>query len=253
MTLLSVNVNKLATLRNSRGRNNPDVVKGSLDIVKFGAQGITVHPRPDARHIRFDDVYALKRAIKVELNIEGYPAEDFMKMVEDVVPAQCTLVPDPPHVLTSNAGWRVKESEKTLRDVATRLRGKKIRSSVFVDPDTMADDDYALLGKWGIDRVELFTERFADHYGDADADKVLARYKKAAELARDAGLGVNAGHDLSLVNLTRLIQEIPWIDEVSIGHALICDALYLGLEETVKQYLKCIRTGYEAASVSTSR
>ncbi len=243
MTQLSVNVNKLATLRNSRGKNNPDVVRGALDIVKFGAQGITVHPRPDARHIRSDDVYGLKKVLNVELNIEGYPSDDFLEMVLDVQPAQCTLVPDPPHVITSNAGWDVTRHEDQLRTVSQKLGSKGVRVSVFVDPETMKDDEYAKLKALGVHRVELFTEAYAEHYGKTDEAKVIARYKRSAELAREAGLGVNAGHDLSLENLTRLIQEIPWIDEVSIGHALICDALYMGLEETVRRYLKCIRDG----------
>lgn len=248
MTKLSVNVNKLATLRNSRGKNNPDVVKGALDFIRFGAEGITVHPRPDERHIRRTDVYALKKTINVELNIEGYPSEDFLLMVEEVQPGQCTLVPDPPDVLTSNAGWKVKENQALLAEVARRLKAKGVRSSVFIDPKTMHDSDYALLKSLGIDRVELFTEEFADHYGKPDEAKVLSQYVKAAELSRQAGLGVNAGHDLSLENLQALIREIPWVDEVSIGHALICDALYLGMEETTRRYLECIRKGQEEAA-----
>lgn len=248
MTKLSVNINKLATLRNSRGRNNPDVVKGALDIIRFGAEGITVHPRPDERHIRRTDVYALKKAIDVEFNIEGYPSEDFLAMVEEVQPAQCTLVPDPPDVITSNAGWKVSENVEILGEVGRRCQAKGIRSSVFVDPLTMKDHEYEKLKSLGIDRVELFTERFADHYNQADVEEVLQQYVHAAKLAKKAGLGVNAGHDLSLENLTRLVQRIPEIDEVSIGHALICDALYLGLEETIRRYLDCIRKGYEAAT-----
>lgn len=244
MTKLSVNVNKLATLRNSRGKNNPDVLQGSLDIIRFGGEGITVHPRPDSRHIRRDDVYALKAAINVELNIEGYPSEDFLAMVEDVRPAQCTLVPDPPHVLTSNAGWKVGENSALLAEVGRRLKAHGVRSSVFVDPTTMSDGEYKLLRELGIDRVELYTEAYAEAFGTPEQAEVTARYKRSAELSREAGLGVNAGHDLSLENLTHLIREIPWIDEVSIGHALICDALYLGLEETVHRYLECIRTAY---------
>lgn len=253
MTKLSVNVNKLATLRNSRGKNNPDVLKGALDLIRFGAEGITVHPRPDERHIRRSDVYAIKPAIDVEFNIEGYPSEDFLQMVEDVRPAQATLVPDPPDVLTSNAGWRVTENAMLLEQVSRRMGDKGVRVSVFVDPATMKDEEYALLKKLGVHRVELYTEKFAEHWGQPDGEAVLAEYKRAAELARAAGLGINAGHDLSLDNLTALIQEIPWIDEVSIGHALICDALYLGLQETVKRYLECIRKGSEAARVSAGR
>lgn len=253
MTTLSVNVNKLATLRNSRGKNNPDVLKGALDIIRFGGQGITVHPRPDERHIRRTDVYTLKKAIDVEFNIEGYPSEDFLRMVEEVQPAQCTLVPDPPDVITSNAGWKVTENSELLRQVAGRLSAKGVRTSVFVDPDTMKDEEYALLKKLGVDRVELFTEKYADHWGQAAGETVLAEYKRAAQLAREAGLGVNAGHDLSLENLTDLIREIPWIDEVSIGHALISDALYLGLEETVRRYLECIRLGTELSQKANQK
>lgn len=240
-TTLSVNVNKLATLRNSRGKNNPDVLKGALDIIRFGGEGITVHPRPDGRHIRRDDVYALKKNISVELNIEGYPSSDFLAMVEDVAPAQCTLVPDPPEALTSNAGWLVHEHAEKLKVVTARLKQKGIRVSVFVDPKTLRDDDYVLLKKIGVDRVELYTEAYAESYGHPGHDKILAGYRRAAEFAREAGLGVNAGHDLNLENLKPLIREIPWIDEVSIGHALICDALYFGLEKTIHQYLTCLK------------
>ena len=248
MTKLSVNVNKLATLRNSRGKNTPDVVKGALDIVAYGGEGITVHPRPDERHIRRSDVYELKKRLSgVELNIEGYPSDDFIRMVGEVKPAQATLVPDPPDVLTSNAGWRVGENESLLRDVTKRLKASGARVSVFVDPLDMKSQEYTLLKVAGVDRVELYTERFADHFGKADQEKVLAEYREAAEQARRAGLGVNAGHDLNTENLKRLIAVIPWIDEVSIGHALISDALYWGLETTVAKYLECIREGQEEA------
>jgi len=248
MTSLSVNVNKLATLRNSRGKNNPDVLRCALDIVRFGGQGITVHPRPDERHIRRSDVFALKAAldpIGVELNIEGYPSEDFLRMVEEVRAAQCTLVPDPPEALTSNAGWRVSENQTLLESAAQRLGAKGVRTSVFIDPVTTSPAEYGILKRLGVDRVELYTEAFAEHWGRADGEEVLARYRRAAELARGASLGVNAGHDLSLENLTARIRAIPWMDEVSIGHALICDALSLGLETTVKRYLSCIREGSE--------
>ncbi|MEK7354966.1 MAG: pyridoxine 5'-phosphate synthase [Bdellovibrionota bacterium] len=248
MTSLSVNVNKLATLRNSRGKNNPDVVKGALDLIRFGAQGITVHPRPDERHIRRSDVYALKKVVTaVELNIEGYPSEDFIAMVLDVTPAQATLVPDPPEAITSNAGWQVTPNQALLKKVATQLKTAGIRSSVFVDPATMKDEEYKTLKTIGVDRVELYTERFAEEFPGPHRERVLAEYERAARLARDAGLGVNAGHDLSLENLSGLIAKIPWIDEVSIGHALVCDALYLGLEETVRRYLACIEEGSKRA------
>ncbi len=245
MTKLSVNVNKLATLRNSRGKNIPDVIKGALDIINYGGQGITVHPRPDERHIRRADVYELKKRIgATELNVEGYPSDDFIRMILEVKPAQVTLVPDPPHVLTSNAGWRVKENEALLREVTAGLKGSGARVSVFIDPQTMQEDEYHILKEAGVDRVELFTEKYADTYATPEHESVLAQYREAAEHARTAGLGVNAGHDLNTENLTALIRAIPWIDEVSIGHALICDALYWGLKETVARYLKCIRDAY---------
>lgn len=242
-TKLSVNVNKLATIRNSRGKNNPDVLKHALEIISFGAHGITVHPRPDERHIRKTDVYELKREINVELNIEGYPSEDFLKMVEEVRPAQCTLVPDPPHVLTSNAGWRVTENLELLKAVSARLKAKGVRVSVFVDPKTMRDEEYARLAEAGIDRVELYTEDYAETFGTPQAPAVIKTYVRAAELARQAHLGVNAGHDLNTENLRPLVEAIPWMDEVSIGHALICDALNWGMKATVQKYLACLKFG----------
>jgi pyridoxine 5-phosphate synthase len=242
MTKLSVNVNKLATIRNARGKNNPDVVAQSLKILSYGAQGITVHPRPDERHIRRQDVYDLKKAIDgnfpgVELNIEGFPSNDFIKMNADVRPGQCTLVPDPPDVITSNAGWLVSQNIDILKSVASRLRPLGVRTSVFVDPVNMADGEYMLLKAAGIDRVELYTERYAETFGSVSAATSIMAYHKAAILARDAGLGINAGHDLGLGNLAALISAIPWIDEVSIGHALICDALEFGMKSTVAKYL----------------
>lgn len=255
MTKLSINVNKLATIRNARGKNNPDVVASSLELIKLGAEGITVHPRPDERHIRHSDVYELKKAIDaqhpgIEFNIEGYPSEEFLKMVEEVRPAQCTLVPDPPDAITSNAGWRVSENLELLSQVAKRMIAKKIRTSVFVDPATMDAEQYNLLKKIGIDRVELYTERFAETHGQSEGQAVVEDYAASAALARTAGLGINAGHDLSLENLTALITAIPWIDEVSIGHALVCDALWLGFRETIQRYLKCIEDGTRAAKAA---
>ncbi len=249
-TKLSVNVNKLATLRNSRGKNNPDVVRLSLEIIRFGAEGITVHPRPDERHIRKTDVYELKRAINVELNVEGYPSEDFLKMVTEVRAAQCTLVPDPPHVLTSNAGWRVTENIELLSSVAKTLKSHGVRSSVFVDPETTSQVEYQILREAGIDRVELYTEKYAETFADSKLalEPVIESYREAALWAREAGLGVNAGHDLNTENLPSLLTAIPWIDEVSIGHALICDALIWGLELTIKNYLAAIQKGVRAAS-----
>ena len=254
MTKLSVNVNKLATIRNSRGKNNPDVVKTALDIVRFGAHGITVHPRPDERHIRRQDVYDLKKRLAaektaettaettVEFNIEGYPSDDFLCMVEEVRPEQCTLVPDPPHVLTSNAGWRVSENHKALADTARRLQNAKVRASVFVEPKQISQDELSWLADQGIQRVELYTESFAENYATPAQEKVTGEYIKTAEMALKAGLAINAGHDLNLDNLGYFARKIPQLAEVSIGHALICDALYLGLQETVRRYLGCLNT-----------
>jgi pyridoxine 5-phosphate synthase len=245
-TKLSVNVNKIATLRNSRGKNNPDVVKMSLDIVRFGAEGITVHPRPDERHIRKTDVYALRpqldQQLNVEFNIEGYPSEDFLKMVCEIRADQCTLVPDPPEALTSNAGWNVLGNAEILKSATAQLHAHKVRVSVFVDPRTTSENDYKLLQEFGVDRVELYTEEYAESFGTPRQHEVIQVYKRAAEYARRYGLGVNAGHDLNTDNLRFLVQEIPFIEEVSIGHALIADALYWGMELTIQNYLDCLRT-----------
>ena len=234
MTKLSVNINKVATLRNARGGNNPDVVAVALDIEKFGAEGITVHPRPDERHIRFEDVRTLKPLLKTEFNIEGYPSEDFINLVLEVEPAQVTLVPDKPGQLTSNSGWDTKSNFDFLQSVVSRFHQKNIRVSIFIAPDCeMAD--YALNA--GADRVELYTEPYASAYGE-NKELAIAPFKKPAVYCKSIGLGVNAGHDLSLENLAYFITQIPEIDEVSIGHALICDALYMGLEITVQRYLE---------------
>jgi pyridoxine 5-phosphate synthase len=232
MTQLSVNINKIATLRNARGGDNPNVLHVALDCEKFGAQGITVHPRPDERHIRYQDVRDIKPAIKTELNIEGYPGERFMALVLEVVPKQLTLVPDAPDQITSNSGWDTKKNLTFLTDIVGRAKEKGIRTSLFVDADA---EMIAYAAKAGADRVELYTEPYASGY-EKDREAALKPFLEAAKVAREVGLGLNAGHDLSLVNLKYLHDNIPWIDEVSIGHALICDALYLGLEETIKQY-----------------
>ena len=240
---LSVNINKLATLRNSRGKNNPDLLRTCRHIIGFGAQGITVHPRPDERHIRRSDVYELRPVVSsagIEFNIEGFPSEDFLGLVTDVVADQCTLVPDPPEALTSNAGWCVREQEPLLRTATRRLSEKGIRTSVFIDPRTVTGADFELMKKIGVDRVELYTEEYAETYKTARHHEVVAAFRWAADQALAHGIGVNAGHDLSLVNLKGLIDAIPEIDEVSIGHALICDALYLGLEKTISLYLECL-------------
>lgn len=237
MTRLSVNINKIATLRNARGGDNPNVLNVALDCERFGAQGITVHPRPDERHIKRSDVYELKAAITTEFNIEGYPSEDFCKMVCDVCPTQVTLVPDTPDQLTSNAGWDTVKHQEFLKSIIVPFKEKGIRTSIFVAADPKMIEGAKATG---CDRVELYTEPFATLY-PKDSEKAIASFVKAAEIARQIGLGLNAGHDLSLVNLKYFHQQIPWVDEVSIGHALICDALYLGLQKTIEQYLERLK------------
>lgn len=240
MPRLSVNVNKLATLRNSRGKNNPDVLKMTLAIIDYGAQGITVHPRPDERHIRKEDVFVLAKHINVEFNIEGYPDAAYMALAADVKPAQCTLVPDPPHVLTSNAGWKVAQNEPFLKDIVQQLQTQHIRTSLFIDPYDLSEQDLASLSRIQPDRVELYTEAYAEHFGSDLHAETLDVYKTAAQKLHALGIGLNAGHDLSLVNLREFIQAIPLIEEVSIGHALICDALEYGMKETIHKYLACL-------------
>lgn len=238
MTKLSVNVNKIAVLRNSRGGNIPNVVNTSLDIERFGAEGITVHPRPDARHIRYDDVRDLKRVIATELNIEGNPIPSFIELVLEVKPAQVTLVPDAEDAITSNAGWDTIKHRDFLREVCSRFNEEGIRTSIFVDPVV---EMIKGAKECGTQRVELYTEAYAAGY-KMDRERAIAPYVEAAEAARRVGLGLNAGHDLSLENLAYFAERIPWCDEVSIGHALIADALYLGLEKTVESYLDCLKT-----------
>lgn len=237
MTNLSVNINKIATLRNARGENVPDLLKVASDCERFGAQGITVHPRPDERHIKRDDVYKLRPLVRTEFNIEGYPSPEFMELVLRVRPTQVTLVPDAPDALTSSAGWDVENNMDFLTTTVESLREKGIRSSIFVGTDV---DNIRLAAKTGADRVELYTKPYADLY-PTDRDKAVAPFVTAADAAFKCGLGVNAGHDLSLENLEWFHVNIPRLSEVSIGHALICDALYLGLEETIKRYLKCLK------------
>lgn len=236
MTRLSVNINKIATIRNARGGNMPDVLKAAVDIEGFGAHGITVHPRPDARHIRYDDVRGLRKLVKTELNIEGNPIDSFVDLVMEVVPDQVTLVPDGPDALTSNAGWDTIRHKEFLTEICRTFHSKGIRVSIFIDP---VPEMAAGARECGADRVELYTAGYAEMYPE-DREKAIADYLRTAEEARRCGLGLNAGHDLSLENLEYFIQTIPWTDEVSIGHALICDALYLGLEKTVKAYLSKI-------------
>lgn len=234
MTRLSVNINKIATLRNARGGNNPDVIKTALDCERFGAQGITVHPRPDERHIRYTDVMQLKDVVATEFNIEGYPDDRYMEIIAKAKPAQATLVPDGPHVITSNAGWDTIQHQAFLVDITKELRKLGTRVSIFVDPDTKMVEGAA---KAGADRVELYTEPYASLY-HKNKDKAVKPYIESAKVARDSKLGLNAGHDLDLHNLAFLRKSIPWLDEVSIGHALIADALYLGLENTIRLYLR---------------
>lgn len=237
MTKLSVNINKIAVIRNSRGGNLPDVVKAALDIERFGAEGITVHPRPDGRHIRYADVRALKGVLSTELNIEGNPVESFVELVREVKPAQVTLVPDAHDAITSNAGWDTVKHFGFLKDIAAGFKSEGIRVSVFVDP---VPEMVARAAELGADRVELYTEAYAREY-PAGPEKAVEPYLAAAEEARRCGLGLNAGHDLSLENLAYYIRTIPWTDEVSIGHALISDALYYGLEKSVQLYLDQLR------------
>ena len=236
MTKLSVNINKIATLRNARGGNLPNVLKSALDIERFGAQGITVHPRPDERHIRYTDVYDLKKHIHTELNVEGNPIDRFMKLVLDVVPAQATLVPDAPDAITSNAGWDTKTHKGFLQDIIGQLKEAGIRTSIFVD----ADEEMVFHAKeTGTDRVELYTESYAAGYA-ANREHAIAPFIRAAKAANEIGLGLNAGHDLNLENLKYFAKQIPGLLEVSIGHALICDALYYGLENTVMMYRRLV-------------
>ena len=237
MTKLSVNINKVATLRNARGGNNPDVVRVALDCEKFGAQGITVHPRPDERHIRHQDVFDLRPRLSTEFNIEGNPSDDFCSLVLKAKPDQVTLVPDAPDQLTSNHGWNTIKHEDFLRDVVGRFKAAGIRVSIFIDAQPVLAD-YAK--KVGADRVELYTEPYAANYA-ANREEAIAPFVQTAIHCREIGLGLKAGHDLSLQNLAYFHQQIPWADEVSIGHALICDALYLGLRETISEYLACLK------------
>ncbi len=236
MTNLSVNINKIATLRNARGENVPNVEQVAIDCESFGANGITVHPRPDERHIRHDDVFALRPLVKTEFNIEGYPSPEFLDLVLKVKPEQVTLVPDAPDAITSSAGWNVKENMEFLTDIVDRLRDAGIRSSIFVDTDI---ENIKNAAATGADRVELYTKPYADLY-PTNPEKAVAPFVEASRAAHKAGLGVNAGHDLSLANLKFFHERVPFLNEVSIGHALISDALYFGLKETIRQYKECL-------------
>lgn len=248
MCRLSVNVNKLATLRNSRGKNNPDVAAFSKRILEFGVTGLTVHPRPDGRHIRHSDVEQLHALIqkwnaghteKVEYNIEGYPSPDFVQMMRRYTPDQATLVPDPPEALTSNAGWDLVKNEDFLHSVVKELAG--IRVSLFVDPFAFDLSQEQALTRIRPARIELYTEKFADAFGTPEQAEVTARYRAVADIARKHNIGVNAGHDLNQDNLAYLVQQIPWTEEVSIGHALICEALEQGMKTTLGNYLRILK------------
>lgn len=236
MTKLSVNINKIATIRNARGGDIPNVVNVAKDCERFGAEGITVHPRPDERHIRYKDVLDLKPIISTEFNIEGYPSREFIDLVLEVVPDQVTLVPDPPEAITSNAGWNTIKEYDFLVDVIKEFQAKGIRTSIFISTETNLVE-YA--AKCGTNRIELYTEPYATQY-PIHREKAVSPFVNAAKVAKDCGLGINAGHDLSLENLAYLAKHIPFMDEVSIGHALIANALYFGLEETIKKYKQAL-------------
>lgn len=241
MTRLSVNINKIATIRNARGGNVPDVTKAAVDCERFGAEGITVHPRPDERHIRYTDVREIRPLITTEFNIEGNPTvQSFVDLVLEVVPDQVTMVPDSHSAITSNAGWNTLEHRSLLTDLCNTFKAKGIRTSIFIDPDPKMAEGAAACGA---DRVELYTAAYAEDY-PKNPEEAISAYIKAAEAAREAGLGLNAGHDLSLENMAYFVKNIPWTDEVSIGHALISDALYMGLEKTIGAYLSEIRKNY---------
>ena len=238
MTRLSVNINKVALLRNSRGGNLPDLIQVAKDCETFGAQGITVHPRPDQRHIRYSDIPELKAIVKTEFNIEGYPNPNFMKLVLENKPHQATLVPDPPGVLTSDTGWDTIKQESFLKEIIAELQGAGIRVSLFVDPEEQFIEGAKAVGA---DRIEFYTGNYAKHY-QADRAKAVEAHRRCGKLANQLDLGINAGHDLNLDNLRYYQQEVPELLEVSIGHALIADALYLGLKNTIQRYLYCLRT-----------
>lgn len=237
MTRLSININKIATIRNARGGNMPDVLKAAIDCERFGAEGITVHPRPDERHIRYSDVRELKPIVTTEFNIEGNPIPSFMDLVLETVPTQVTLVPDAHDAITSNAGWDTVRHRDFLTEVCAEFKAKGIRTSIFIDPVPAMAEGAALCG---CDRVELYTESYASGYHKG-REEAIAPFIRTAEAVRSCGLGLNAGHDLNLDNLEYFISNIPWTDEVSIGHAVICDALYMGLEQTIKAYLSKVK------------
>lgn len=239
MTRLSVNINKIATLRNARGGNVPDLLRVAADCERFGAQGITVHPRPDERHIRYSDVYNLKKLVTTEFNIEGYPSKKFIDLVLEIVPEQVTLVPDPPEALTSSAGWNVEANFAFLKETISLFHSKGIRTSIFIETEV---NNIFKASETDTDRIELYTESYATNYL-AGREKAIADFVQAAFAAQKVGLGINAGHDLSLENLKYFAENIPGLLEVSIGHALISDALYFGLENTIQMYLRQLKIG----------
>ena len=242
-TKLSININKLATLRNSRGKNNPDLILYTKHILKYGVHGITVHPRPDGRHILYEDVFKLKDLLKdykdIEFNIEGYPNQKFLELIKKIAPHQCTLVPDPPQALTSNAGWDFKSNESLLKKTLHELKNTSTRISLFLDPFSVTDEDWGSLEALSPHRIELYTERYAEAWGTKNQSEVLQKYKQAAEKSQSIGIDVNAGHDLNQKNLHDFLNSIK-AKEVSIGHSLICEALMEGFEETIKNYLSQI-------------
>ncbi|MEM6631219.1 MAG: pyridoxine 5'-phosphate synthase [Bacteroidota bacterium] len=244
MTALSVNINKVALIRNARGGSIPNVVQVAKDCVSFGADGITVHPRPDQRHIRYQDVRDLKEALSVELNVEGYPSEAFLSLMQEVRPSQCTLVPDPPDVLTSDTGWDTGKHKHFLLAIIQRLQALGIRTSLFVDTSF---DSLEHARDIGTDRIELYTGPYAEAYTEGNTALIEA-YSRAGEYATELGMGVNAGHDLNLDNLETFHSNLPFLEEVSIGHALISDALYLGLKETIHQYQSCLGKKIQASA-----
>lgn len=237
MTKLSVNINKIATLRNARGNNLPNLLQVAIDCEKYGAQGITVHPRPDERHITYRDVYELKSLVTTEFNIEGFPNTKFIQLVLDIKPEQVTLVPDPPNVLTSNAGWDTLKQKGFLKEVIAEFKAAGIRTSIFVDTEIVTIENAV---DTGTNRIEFYTGPYADNF-TKNKEEAIATFVKAANLANQLGLGINAGHDLNLANLSYFKNNISGLLEVSIGHALICDSLYFGLENTIKKYLACLR------------
>ena len=243
MTKLSVNINKVATIRNARGGNIPNVIQVAVDCQSFGAEGITVHPRPDGRHIRYADVLDLKKNINVEFNIEGNPTPEFIDLIKKVRPTQVTLVPDAPEAITSDAGWNTIAFQDFLTEVVSDFKAMGVRTSIFIDP---VPEMIEIAQKIGTDRIELYTEPYAEAY-HKNREKAIVPFVEAATLAKKLGLGVNAGHDLNLDNLHYLWENIPWLKEVSIGHSLISDALYMGLEKTIKAYKDCLKPAQDDA------